>query len=71
MWFVSLFGRDIKLQNILLDKDGHCKLGDYGISKLGIFHGMKTRSAKGTIPYMAPEVIITIYSTCDSCIFVY
>jgi len=70
MWFMSLIGRDIKPENILLNKRGHCKLGDFGISKLEMFYGMKTRTRIGSIPFMAPEVIITVYFTCDSCVFV-
>jgi len=67
---MSLIGRDIKPQNILLDKDVHCNLGDFRISRLRIFVGMKTRTFIGSIPFMAPEVIITIYCACGSCIFV-
>ena len=63
---MSLIGRNIKPENILLDKDGHCKLGDFGISKLGMWMG----SSSGTLPFMAPEVIITVYFTCDACVFV-
>ncbi|GFG36030.1 hypothetical protein Cfor_08431, partial [Coptotermes formosanus] len=49
--------RDIKLENILLDRDGHCKLADFGLSQRGIFNGIKARTAVGTIGYMAPEII--------------
>jgi len=66
---MSLIGRDIKPENILLDKDGHCKLGDFGISKLGMFNRRETISRVGTSAFMAPEVNITVYITCDSCIF--
>ena len=63
IWFISLICRNIKLQNILLDKDCHCKLGDFGSCKLGTFYGMKTGTFGGTVPYLAPEVIITVCFT--------
>jgi serine/threonine protein kinase len=66
---MSFICRNIKLENIFLDQNGHCKLGDFWVSRLGIFYGMKTRTFIGAVPYMAPEVIITVYFTCDSCIF--
>jgi len=37
MWYMHLISRDIKPENILLDKDGHYKLGDFGLPKLRIF----------------------------------
>jgi len=51
---MSLIGRDIKPENILLDKDGHCKLQDFGISKLEMFYGMKTRTFIESIPTYWP-----------------
>jgi len=56
-WFIDL--QDTTLQNILLDKDGHCKLCEFGISKLGIIYGKKTRTFVATV--WSPQVIITIY----------
>lgn len=45
--------RDIKLENILIDSDGHCVIVDFGLSTelIGI---EKTHSFCGTIEYMAP-----------------
>jgi serine/threonine protein kinase len=54
-----------KLENILLDKDGHCKLADVGTTQHGIFPGMQGTYYCGTLPYMAPEVIMTFYFECD------
>jgi serine/threonine protein kinase len=55
---------------MLMSSSGHCKLGGFGSCDLGIFNGMKTDTFVGTVPFVAPEVIITVYITCDSCIFV-
>jgi len=48
--------RDIKLENILLDRDGHCKLSDFGLCKVGMFTKSKTSGMCGTKQYIAPEV---------------
>jgi serine/threonine protein kinase len=48
--------RDIKLENILLDKDGHVVLTDFGLSKT-IEPNQVAHSYCGTVEYMAPEII--------------
>lgn len=48
--------RDLKLENVLVDSDGHVALTDFGMSKENMADGARTSTFVGTYQMMAPEV---------------
>jgi serine/threonine protein kinase len=54
---LNIIYRDAKLENVLLDNEGHVRITDFGLSKVGVSDLVGAKTFCGTAAYIAPELL--------------
>ena len=54
----NIIHRDIKLENFLIDSDGHIKIADFGLSAKIKYDGERKHTVCGTPNYISPELLL-------------
>lgn len=52
----NIVHRDVKSENLLIDKDGRVKIADFGVARFQASNSSEMTGYTGTPGYMAPEV---------------
>jgi len=58
--------RDVKTENMLLDKTRTVKIADFGVARVEAQNPNDMTGETGTLGYMAPEVCNSLF--CDNCL---
>ena len=66
---IGVLHRDVKPDNVLLDRGGNYRLADFGIASLATGTRTATGMVSGTVAFMAPEIVLGRRASPQSDIF--
>lgn len=52
--------RDLKPENVLIDREGYIRITDFGLSRVDMYDGDVAKTICGTPEYLAPEIIMKL-----------